>query len=122
MADDVAARYRIAVGPPVNGTVEIGARTFRLTYNRSFHTQDPRESSPPTGALQWGEGDLRTLLPDCAARLKRLAETGSPDPAAPDPESKGFHDAARSRRAPVASTAAGSEIASGKRSSRVDRL
>ena len=74
-ADDVATSVaRIAVGPPVNGTVEIaGPEQFRLdelVRERLAKLKDPREVVADTEALYSGaKVGLRTLLPDKTAQL-----------------------------------------------------
>ncbi len=74
-ADDVASGVgRIAVGPPVNGTVEIaGPEQFRLdelVRRRLATLKDPREVIADTKARYSGaEVSERTLLPGKDARL-----------------------------------------------------
>ena len=74
-ADDVAsALARIAVGPPVNGTVEIaGPEQFRLddlVRRRLAALKDPREVIADPKALYSGAKiSERTLLPADSARL-----------------------------------------------------
>src|SRR5205823_3897310 len=74
-ADDVASAVgRIAVGPPVNGTVEIGGpeqfRIDELVRKRLAAIKDPREVIADPEALYAGARvSLRTLVPDKAARL-----------------------------------------------------
>jgi uncharacterized protein YbjT (DUF2867 family) len=74
-ADDVASEVaRIAVGPPVNGTVETaGPEQFRvdeLVRQRLAALKDPRELIADPNALYSGaKVSLKTLLPDKTARL-----------------------------------------------------
>ena len=74
-ADDVASEVgRIAVGPPVNGTVEIGGpeqfRLDELVRQRLAALKDPREVIADPKALYSGaKVSLRTLVPDKTARL-----------------------------------------------------
>src|SRR5262249_12464579 len=74
-ADDVAsATARIAAGPPVNGTVEIGGqeqfRMDELVRERLAALKDPREVIADPEALYAGaKVNLKTLLPDNTARL-----------------------------------------------------
>src|SRR6266516_3752550 len=74
-ADDVASGVAtIAVGPPVNGTVEIaGPEQFRvdeLVRERLAALKDPREVIADPKALYSGaKVSLRTLVPDKTARL-----------------------------------------------------
>ena len=74
-ADDVASGVaRIAVGPPLNGTVEIaGPEQFRLdelVRKRLAALKDPREVIADPEALYSGaKVSLRTLVPDKTARL-----------------------------------------------------
>src|SRR5213593_3184447 len=74
-ADDVASAVgRIAVGPPVNGTVEIGGpeefRLDELVRKRLAALKDPREVIADPKALYSGaKVSLRTLVPDKTARL-----------------------------------------------------
>jgi uncharacterized protein YbjT (DUF2867 family) len=74
-ADDVAsALARIAVGPPVNGTVEIGGpeqfRVDDLVRRRLAALKDPREVIADPDALYSGAKiSERTLLPGNNARL-----------------------------------------------------
>ncbi len=74
-ADDVASAVgRIAVGPPVNGTVEIGGpeqfRLDELVRQRLAALKDPREVIADPKALYSGaKVSLRTLVPDKTARL-----------------------------------------------------
>src|SRR5204862_2248268 len=69
-ADDVASAVgRIAVGPPVNGTIEIGGpeqfRLNELVQKRLAAIKDPREVIADPEALYAGAGvRLRTLVPD----------------------------------------------------------
>jgi uncharacterized protein YbjT (DUF2867 family) len=74
-ADDVASEVgRIAVGPPVNGTVEIGGpeqfHVDELVRKRLAALKDPREVIADPEALYAGAKlSLRTLVPDKTARL-----------------------------------------------------
>jgi uncharacterized protein YbjT (DUF2867 family) len=74
-ADDVASAVgRIAVGPPVNGTVEIGGpeqfRLDELVRRRLVALKDPREVIADPKALYSGAKiSDRTLLPGNNARL-----------------------------------------------------
>src|SRR5213083_2512213 len=74
-ADDVASAVgRIAVGPPVNGTIEIGGpeqfRLNELVQRRLALLKDPREVIADPKALYSGaKVSLRTLVPDKTARL-----------------------------------------------------
>jgi uncharacterized protein YbjT (DUF2867 family) len=74
-ADDVASAIgRIAVGPPVNGTVEIGGpEQFRLddlVRRRLASLKDPREVIADPNALYSGAKlSERTLVPGSNARL-----------------------------------------------------
>jgi uncharacterized protein YbjT (DUF2867 family) len=74
-ADDVASGVaRVAVGPPVNGTVEIaGPEQFRvdeLIRRRLAALKDPREViADPEARYAGAKLSLRTLLPDKTARL-----------------------------------------------------
>jgi len=74
-ADDVAiAMAQIAVGPPVNGTVEIGGpeqfRIDELVRRRLASLGDPREVIADPRALYSGAMiSERTLIPDDGARL-----------------------------------------------------
>jgi uncharacterized protein YbjT (DUF2867 family) len=74
-ADDVASEVaRIAVGPPVNGTVETaGPEQFRvdeLVRQRLAALKDPRELIADPNALYSGaKVSRKTLLPDKTARL-----------------------------------------------------
>src|SRR3981189_774801 len=74
-ADDVATAVgKIAVGPPVNGIVEIaGPEQFRLEYlvrRRLATLKDPREVIPDPNALYSGAKiSERTLVPGSNARL-----------------------------------------------------
>src|SRR6267143_2046271 len=74
-ADDVASAVgRIAVGPPVNGIVEIGGpeqfRVDELVRERLAALKDPREVIADPEALYTGaKVSLRTLVPDKTARL-----------------------------------------------------
>ena len=74
-ADDVArAVGRIAIGPPVNGIVEIGGpeqfRLDELVRRRLAALEDPREVIADPHALYAGaQISLRTLVPDNNAQL-----------------------------------------------------
>lgn len=74
-ADDVAsAMVGIAVGPPVNGTVEIGGpeqfRMDELVRERLAALEDPREViADPEARYAGAKLSLKTLLPDNTARL-----------------------------------------------------
>jgi uncharacterized protein YbjT (DUF2867 family) len=74
-ADDVATAVgRIAVGPPVYGTVEVGGpeqfRLDELVRKRLAALKDPREVVADPEALYSGaKVSLRTLVPDKTARL-----------------------------------------------------
>ena len=74
-AEDVASGVgRIAVGPPVNGTVEIGGpeqfRLDELVRKQLAALKDPREVIADPNALYSGaKVSLRTLLPEKTARL-----------------------------------------------------
>src|SRR5213078_4044126 len=74
-ADDVASAVgRIAVGPPVNGTVEIaGPEQFRmdeLVQRRLAQLGDPREVvADPTALYSGAKINDRTLVPGDNARL-----------------------------------------------------
>src|SRR5499427_501555 len=74
-ADDVASGVgRIAVGPPVNGIVEIaGPEQFRvdeLVRERLAALKDPREViADPEARYSGAKVSLRTLVPDKTARL-----------------------------------------------------
>jgi len=74
-ADDVASAVgRIAVGPPVNGTVEIGGpeqfRLDELVQQRLAALKDPREViADPEARYAGAKLSLRTLVPDKTARL-----------------------------------------------------
>jgi uncharacterized protein YbjT (DUF2867 family) len=74
-ADDVASGVgRIAVGPPVNGVVEIGGpeqfRLNELVRRRLATLKDPREViADPQARYAGAEVDERTLLPGKDARL-----------------------------------------------------
>jgi uncharacterized protein YbjT (DUF2867 family) len=74
-ADDVASAVgRIAVGPPVNGTVEIGGpEQFRLddlVRRRLAKLKDPREVvADPTAGYAGAKLSERTLVPGNNARL-----------------------------------------------------
>jgi uncharacterized protein YbjT (DUF2867 family) len=88
-ADDVATAIgRIAVGPPVNGTVEIGGpeqfRMDELVRRRLAALKDPREVIPDPNALYSGAKiSERTLVPGNNARLGETRfETWLTQPAA----------------------------------------
>jgi uncharacterized protein YbjT (DUF2867 family) len=74
-ADDVASAVaRIAVGPPVNGTVEIGGpeefRIDELVRKRLAALKDPREViADPEARYSGAKLSLRTLVPDKTARF-----------------------------------------------------
>jgi uncharacterized protein YbjT (DUF2867 family) len=74
-ADDVASAVAgIAMGPPVNGTVEIGGpeqfRLDELVRERLAALEDPREVIADTQARYAGaKVSLRTLVPDKTAWL-----------------------------------------------------
>jgi uncharacterized protein YbjT (DUF2867 family) len=74
-AEDVAsALVRIAVGPPVNGVVEIGGpeqfRMDELVRKRLAALKDPREViADPEARYSGAKISLRTLVPDKTARL-----------------------------------------------------
>jgi uncharacterized protein YbjT (DUF2867 family) len=74
-ADDVASGVeRIAVGPPVNGIVEIGGpeqfRLDELVRRRLASLKDPREViTDPEATYSGAEISERTLVPDNNARL-----------------------------------------------------
>ena len=74
-AEDVASAVsRIALGPPVNGTVEIGGpeqfRLDELVRERLAPLKDPREVIADPQASYFGaKVSLRTLLPEKTARL-----------------------------------------------------
>jgi len=94
-AGDVATEVaRIAVGPPVNGTVEIaGPAQFRvdeLVRQRLASLKDPREVIADPNALYSGaKVSLKTLLPEKTARLgKTHFETWLTKSAAQDPSRK----------------------------------
>src|SRR5690242_1005035 len=92
-ADDVAAGVaRIAVAPPVNGTIEIaGPEQFRvdeLVRRRLAALKDPRQVVPDPNALYSGARiSERTLLPGKDARLGETRfETWLTQPAAQLPK------------------------------------
>src|SRR5262249_39850745 len=94
-ADDVATGVgRIAVGPPVNGTVEIaGPEQFRmdeLVRRRLASLKDPREVIADPNALYSGaKVNDRTLVPGNNARLGETSfETWLTQPAAQIPSAK----------------------------------
>lgn len=74
-ADDVASGVaRVAVGPPVNGTFEIGGpeqfRLDELVRRQLAALKDPREVIADPQASYFGaKVSLRTLVPDKTARL-----------------------------------------------------
>jgi uncharacterized protein YbjT (DUF2867 family) len=74
-ADDVATAVgRVAVGPPVNGTVEIGGpeqfRMEELVRRRLAALKDPREViADPNARYSGAKISERTLVPDNNARL-----------------------------------------------------
>jgi uncharacterized protein YbjT (DUF2867 family) len=96
-ADDVATGVaRIAVGPPVNGTIEIaGPEQFRLdelVRQRLATVKDPREVVADPNALYSGAKiSERTLLPGKDARLGEtrfetwLTQPSAQIPSAPQP-------------------------------------
>jgi uncharacterized protein YbjT (DUF2867 family) len=91
-ADDVATGVgRIAVGPPVNGTVEIGGpeqfRVDELVRRRLATLKDPREVVADPNALYSGAKlNERTLVPGENARLGETRfETWLTQPAAQVP-------------------------------------
>src|SRR5438105_8873382 len=88
-ADDVAtAAGRIAVGPPVNGTVEIGGpeqfRLDELVRRRLATLKDPREViADPNARYSGAKISERTLIPGNNARLGETRfETWLTQPAA----------------------------------------
>src|ERR1700745_655331 len=92
-ADDVASAVaRVAVGPPVNGIVEIGGpeqfRLDELVRKRLAALKDPREVIADQEARYSGaKVSLRTLVPDPTARLgKTRFETWLTQPAAQIPK------------------------------------
>ncbi len=91
-ADDVASAVgRVAVGPPVNGTVEIGGpeqfRLDELVRRRLATLKDPREVIADPNALYSGAKiSERTLVPGNNARLGETRfETWLTQPAAQIP-------------------------------------
>src|SRR5215475_3935830 len=74
-AEDVASAVaRIAVGPPINGTVEIGGpeefRVDELVRRRLAALKDPREViADPEARYSGAKLSLRTLVPEKTARL-----------------------------------------------------
>src|ERR1700758_2239695 len=74
-ADDVASEVgRIAVGPPVNGTVEIGGpeqfHVDELVRKRLAALKDHREViADPEARYSGAKLSLRTLVPEKTARL-----------------------------------------------------
>ena len=88
-ADDVATAVgRVAVEPPVNGTVEIGGpeqfRVDELVRRRLTSLKDPREVVPDPNALYSGAKlNEKTLVPRSNARLGQTRfETWLTQPAA----------------------------------------
>jgi uncharacterized protein YbjT (DUF2867 family) len=104
-AEDVAAAVgRIAVGPPVNGIVEVGGpeqfRLDELVRRRLAALHDPREVIADPEALYSGARvSERTLVPENTARLSEtrfetwLTEAGAQIPGAP-PQPAGSKGAA----------------------------
>jgi len=91
-ADDVASAVgRIAVGPPVNGTVEIGGpeqlRMDELVRRRLASLKDPREViADPNARYSGAKISEKTLLPGNNARLGETRfETWLTQPAAQIP-------------------------------------
>jgi len=91
-ADDVASAVgRVAVGPPVNGAVEIGGpeqfRVDELVRRRLAALQDPREVVADPEALYSGAKiSERTLVPEDDARLGETSfETWLTQPASQTP-------------------------------------
>src|SRR5215469_9078732 len=94
-ADDVASAVgRIAVGPPINGTVEIGGpEQFRLddlVRRQLAALKDPREViADPEARYSGAKLSLRTLMPDKTAQLgKTRFETWLAQSAAQTPNRK----------------------------------
>jgi uncharacterized protein YbjT (DUF2867 family) len=94
-ADDVASAVaRVAVGPPVNGTVEIGGpeqfRLDELVRRRLATLKDPREViADPNARYSGATVSLRTLLPGNTARFgKTRFETWLTQSAAQIPSRK----------------------------------
>src|SRR5437773_8478728 len=92
-ADDVASGVaRVAVGPPVNGIVEIaGPEQFRvdeLVRRRLASLKDPREViADPNARYDGAKASEKTLLPDNNARLGDIRfETWLTQPAAQIPQ------------------------------------
>jgi uncharacterized protein YbjT (DUF2867 family) len=93
-ADDVASGVaRVAVGPPLNGTVEIaGPKQFRLdelVRRRLASLKDPREViADPNAGYSGAKISEKTLLPGNNARLGEtrfetwLAQSAAQRPAA----------------------------------------
>src|SRR5437763_78340 len=81
-ADDVASAVgRIAVGPPVNGTVEIaGPEQFRLdelVRERLAALKDTREIiADPEARYAGARVSLRTLMPDQTGEIPRVPGEG----------------------------------------------
>ena len=77
-ADDVASGVaRIAVGPPVNGIVEIGGpqkfRVDELVRRRLVSLKDPREvMADPNAGYDGAKVSEKTLLPGNNARLGEI--------------------------------------------------
>src|SRR3984893_10864580 len=96
-ADDVASGVaRIAVGPPVNGIVEIGGpeqfRVDELVRRRLASLKDPREViADPQARYSGAEVGERTLVPGSNARLGEtsfkawLTQPAAQIPSAPQP-------------------------------------
>src|SRR5947207_785819 len=91
-ADDVATAVgRVAIGPPVNGTIEIGGpeqfRMDELVRRRLASLNDPREVVADPNALYSGARvNDRTLVPGNSARLGETRfETWLTQPAAQIP-------------------------------------
>ena len=100
-ADDVAtALGRIAVGPPVNGTVEIGGpeqfRLDELVRRRLVPLKDPREVvADPNARYSGAKIGEKTLVPSNNARLGETRfETWLTQPAAQIPSAHPKTDAA----------------------------
>jgi uncharacterized protein YbjT (DUF2867 family) len=96
-ADDVATAVgRIAVGPPVNGTVEIGGpeqfRIDELVRRRLASLKDPREViADPNARYSGAKLSEKTLVPGDNARLAEtrfetwLTQPAAQIPSAPQP-------------------------------------
>ena len=100
-ADDVASGVaRVAVGPPVNGTVEIGGpeqfRLDELVRRRLALLKDPREViADPNARYSGAKISEKTLVPDNNARLGDTRfETWLTQPAAQIPSAHPQTDAA----------------------------